>query len=203
MTTAAEFKAAVARALVNMTRLDAIVNGDEDDTVVIDSGTVPSIAKMLADLGSAGVLPAGGTTGQHLRKKSGTDFDVEWVDEIATIPLVFDGGGAAIVVARMVDIEFDYAGEIVGWTILGDQSGSITFRLMKDTYANYPAVSGDSITHASTPCEIPSGTPAVKGKSADLTGWTTAFAANDTLRAEITAVSGFQRVTLKLKVKKT
>jgi len=50
MTTAAEFQEKVDKAVVNMTRLDAIVNGDDETTVTTDSGPVPSLAKAIADL---------------------------------------------------------------------------------------------------------------------------------------------------------
>ena len=49
MTTAAEFQAKVDKSVVNMDRLDDIVNGDTTATVTTDNGTVPSMAKVIAD----------------------------------------------------------------------------------------------------------------------------------------------------------
>jgi hypothetical protein len=50
MTTAAEFQSKVAKAEVNMDRLDGIVNGGPTTVVGTDGGNVPSIAKLEADL---------------------------------------------------------------------------------------------------------------------------------------------------------
>jgi len=48
VTTAAEFQTKVAKFIVNLARLDAIVNGDADTTVETDGGFVPTFAKLLA-----------------------------------------------------------------------------------------------------------------------------------------------------------
>lgn len=55
MTSAAEFQAKATKGAVNMDRWDQIVNGGPTATVATDNGTVPSIAKALADLTAAGV----------------------------------------------------------------------------------------------------------------------------------------------------
>jgi hypothetical protein len=61
MTTAAEFQSKVAKAEVNMDRLDGIVNGGPTTVVGTDGGNVPSIAKLEADLAAAieGSITAG------------------------------------------------------------------------------------------------------------------------------------------------
>ena len=41
--------------------------------------------------------------------------------------------------------------EIVGWTLLGDVSGTITYDIWVDTYANYPPTVADTITAAAKP----------------------------------------------------
>lgn len=51
MTTAAAYQAKVTKSVTNMDRLDGIVNGDENTTVAVDSGTVPSLAKVISDMG--------------------------------------------------------------------------------------------------------------------------------------------------------
>lgn len=51
MTSAAEFQAKVTKAEVNFGRLDGIVNGGPDTVVTTDNGDVPSLAKVIGDLG--------------------------------------------------------------------------------------------------------------------------------------------------------
>ena len=57
MTTALEFQTAVTKTVTNMDRLDDIINGDGTTTVVTDSGSVPSIRKLMDQMiGSVQVL---------------------------------------------------------------------------------------------------------------------------------------------------
>lgn len=51
MTTAAEFQANVDKATVNFQRFDSVVNGGPDVVVTTDSGEVPSLAKVIAEIG--------------------------------------------------------------------------------------------------------------------------------------------------------
>jgi hypothetical protein len=74
-----------------------------------------------------------------------------------------------------------HAGLITSVTLLSDQSGGGCFvGIWKDTFANFPATSGDTIA--------PSGVPLISGAvrstysgTAALSGWTTAVAAGDVL----------------------
>jgi hypothetical protein len=52
MPTSAEFQAGLDKAVTNMDRLDAFINGPVDGTVVTDNGTLPSLAKVIEDLPS-------------------------------------------------------------------------------------------------------------------------------------------------------
>ncbi len=49
MATAAQIQTKITKAMTNMDRLDAFVNGDEEEIVALDDGSVPSITKYLAD----------------------------------------------------------------------------------------------------------------------------------------------------------
>lgn len=57
--------------------------GDLSWTLTDEGGTIPATVNIKGDPGSPGAagvgVPAGGTTGQVLRKKSDSDFDTEWV----------------------------------------------------------------------------------------------------------------------------
>lgn len=141
---------------------------------------------------------APGTAGQKL-KTGGAAANPSWVDDIATITFVIDGGGSAITTGVKGDLEIPFGCTIVAATLLADQSGSIVVNVWKDTYANYPPTVADKIT-ASAPPTI---STATKSQDTTLTGWTTSITAGDTLRFNVDSVTTIQRVTLSLKVKKT
>lgn len=109
----------------------------------------------------------------------------------------FRGGGVALTTSvDPVMVQIPYSGTITGWTILGDQAGSVSIDIQKDSYANYPPTGGDSIV-ASAP---PTVTSAVKNTSTTLTGWTTAVSSGDVLRFVLNSVSGFVNLDVTLNV---
>lgn len=138
---------------------------------------------LIADAGVLRELPAGDTL----------------AGDVAALIVNIDGGGAAISTGVKGDVVAAFPFEILEWAALADQTGSIEIDIWKDTYANYPPTSGDSITASARPA-IASG---VKGQSSTLTGWTTSVALGDTLRFNVASASGVQRVTLVLKVRRT
>lgn len=114
--------------------------------------------------------------------------------------VVIDGGGATITTGVKGDLgPFPFACEIVDWTLLGDQSGSISIDVWKDSYANYPPLDADSIT-ASAPIAA---SAATKATDATLTGWTKAISAGQSLRFNVDSVTSFQRVQIMFKMKRT
>lgn len=110
--------------------------------------------------------------------------------------IVVDGLGQEITTGIHGDVRIDFDCEILSWTLLADQTGSIQVDIWKDVYANYPPTVADSITGAATPA-ISSG---VKNTDSTLTGWTTAITAGDTLRFNVDSVSTITRVTLAMKL---
>src|SRR6185369_13083053 len=121
--------------------------------------------------------------------------------------LVIDGGGSVISTGTKADLFFDWACTILGYTMLGDQTGSIVVDIYKCTYSQYDAgsthpVAGDTITGSSKPI-INNGT---KNQDTTLSGWTTSVAANDVLRFQVTGGTGptsTTRVTIALKVQRS
>lgn len=71
---------------------------------------------------------------------------------------------------------------------------SIVVDLWKDTYANWPPTVADTITASAKPTI----SAAEKAESSTLTGWTTTFAAGDTLRLNVDSVTSATRVWLYL-----
>jgi hypothetical protein len=119
--------------------------------------------------------------------------------EDAGLGIVIDNVGLAITTGVKGDLVIPFNCDIVEWTLLADQSGSIVFDIWKDTYANFPPTVGDSITASAKPT-ISSST---KGQSSTLTGWTVSCLAGDILRLNVDSASTIQRVTLFLKLART
>jgi hypothetical protein len=114
------------------------------------------------------------------------------------LQLILDGGGAAITTGVKGDIVIPAACTLIpNAVILADASGSISVDVWRDTYANYPPTSGDSIT---------GGNPLVLASQAkntnNLAGWTTALAADDVLRFNVTSAATVQRVTISLRAQR-
>jgi len=123
---------------------------------------------------------------------------LSWVNKlrVANITFVIDGGGAAITTGVKGDIQVPFACTIVGWTLMGDQTGSAVVEVSKGTYANWPTVS------VITASAKPTLSSARKATSTTLTGWTTAVAADDVLQIGVNSAATVQRLVLTLKVRK-
>jgi hypothetical protein len=123
------------------------------------------------------------------------------VTTASPIELVVSMGGSSLStgIVKGVDVHCEFAGTIIGWTLLGDQSGSLVVDIWKDTYANYPPTNADSITASAKPTI----STATKGQSSTLSGWTTSFSAGDVLRFNVDSVTSITAATLILKVTKT
>ena len=141
-----------------------------------------------------------GSNGQKLKADSGQSSGLAWVDDLATVQIIIDGGGSAIAtgVKGYVTIPFAWS-DITEAILLADQSGSIVVDVWKDTYANYPPVDADSIT-ASAPMTISSAT---KSRDTTLTGWTKTGSAGDVLGFNVDSATTVTRVTAALTLKKS
>jgi hypothetical protein len=137
--------------------------------------------------------------GQVKELQSGDRIPAGDVDQLAVVAFVIDGGGAAITTGIKGDLPIPFACQILDWTLLADQAGSMVLDIWKDVYANFPPVVGDSITASAKPTL----SAAAKAQSGTLTGWTTAIAAGDVLRFNVDSVATVQRVTVALTVRKT
>lgn len=117
----------------------------------------------------------------------------------STIGYSISNGGAAITTGLAgTGLYIPFNCVIQEWTILGDQSGSITLDIWKDSYDNFPPTVADSITASAKP----SVTSATKNTSSTLTGWNTTINAGDILYVNVDSVTSFTNVTLSLKVAK-
>ncbi len=124
---------------------------------------------------------------------------VNSVTVVDAISATIDGGGSAITTGVKLDLEIPFACNITRATLLADTSGSCVLDIYKDSYANYPPTSGDTITASAKPT-ISGG---MKSQDSSLAGWTTSIAAGDTLRYYVASAATITRATLSLKVTRT
>lgn len=113
-----------------------------------------------------------------------------------TIGITVDGGGVLLTTGIKGYRSFPVAGTIIGWRILADQVGNITFNVFKDVFASYPSTT--SIVAAAPPTMT--GNDAAEDTT--LTGWTTAVAAGDVFGFSITGTPlAILRATLELTIR--
>ena len=105
-----------------------------------------------------------------------------------------DGGGTVLTTGSKGMVIVPFACTIVGWSIVADQAGSVTFDVDKaaDGASTNPSVS-----------IVASAAPALSTdqieRSTTLTGWTTAVAANDVIEFEVTgSPATITRATLQI-----
>jgi hypothetical protein len=113
-----------------------------------------------------------------------------------SLSVTFAGG---ITAGDFRDIQVPFACEVLGWTVLGNATGSIVIDVWRDTVANFPPTVGDSIAGTGKPT-ITSATNATGNVS--LWG-STALVKDDILRFYVDSVSTFTQVTVSLTVRRT
>lgn len=116
----------------------------------------------------------------------------------AAIEAVLDGGGAPLTDGTVVYIEVPWDCTIVSFTVLADQSGSITVEVHSDTYANFPPTTADDISNGGLALST-----AVKGQDETLTSWTTSLSKGDVIAFYVDGLAtNIERVTCSLKVQR-
>lgn len=118
--------------------------------------------------------------------------------DILTFPL--NGGGVQLATGiQRTDLVVPFNCTITKVEATADQSGSMAVEIWRDTYANYPPVSGDKIS-ASAPVTI---TTATKSSDATLTGWTKTLVQGDRLRFNVNSVTAITWANIALYVSRT
>lgn len=112
------------------------------------------------------------------------------------LPLIIDGGGVAITTGVKFDFVVPFNCTVTGWTILGDQTGSIVVDLWQDIYANFPPTVADTITGANKPTL----TSQSKNQNNSIS-WT--LTKDSIIRVNVDSATTVQLVSLNLNVTKT
>jgi hypothetical protein len=109
------------------------------------------------------------------------------------VAILIDGGGAVVPTGVYpAHIQWRTAATITAWRLLADQVGNIVVDVWSDTYANYPPTVADTITGS----EKPTLTAQLTNQDGSLTTWTTAVAAGDIWRFNVSSASTLTWVTL-------
>ena len=114
------------------------------------------------------------------------------------ILFVVDGGGSAITTGIKGYLEVPFACTVNQWTLLADQSGSITVDILSDAYASYGT--NTSMVGGGTKPAI---SAATKAQSAPASWTTTSISAGNIVGFNVTAATTVTRVTVGLKVTRT
>lgn len=120
-----------------------------------------------------------------------------FVSNARTINYIIDGGGSEITTGSKGYIVIDFPCVVNSWTIVADQSGSISVDVKRATYANFPTTTSISGT------EKPTLSSAQKNQDLSLTTWTTTIASGDILEFVVDSVSDVEVVTIAIKVTPT
>jgi hypothetical protein len=167
------------------------VTGDTTKTITLFQRDGTTLTANFTDNASSGSSDTGYLTGYVSKTETGNIA-------VGTIGLILDGGGSTITTGYKSFTTTAFSGEILSYTVLADRTGSIVIDVWKDTYANYPLTSGDSIC-ATNKVTLATG---IKNTDSTLTSWTKAFAVGDNFGFNVDSVSGVQKISLTLRVKK-
>ncbi len=116
---------------------------------------------------------------------------------IEDIGITIDGGGTTITTGSKGFRDVPFAGNIISYVLLADQSGSVQLDVKKSTYSGFPTTS--TIVAAAPPIL----SSAQKNTDSTLTGWTKAIASGDILEFSVTSATTVTRVQLFLRVQRT
>ncbi len=158
-------------------------------TTVIASGAVSS-----GDL-DAGVVFSGNIASGQVAKNHTASGLLQ-----GSLQFVIDGGGVALVSGAKGDIIVPWNCKLTNLNLFSDQSGgSVRVDVWRDSFANFPPTSGDTIAA--------SGVPLISGTirntysgTAALSGWVTAFNRDDVLSFVVHSGATMTRVTVAMQV---
>lgn len=116
-----------------------------------------------------------------------------------SIAAVFHGSGVVLGSGLRVDVVVPYDCEVVGYTVLGDLTGSVSLSVHKASYADWP----DTETAMATGGSGPNITSARKSQAGVGTWSETAISAGDVLIFRVQSATDITRAVLTLSVNRT
>lgn len=133
--------------------------------------------------------------------------------KIRKVGITIDGGGAVIEAGVKGAIQVDFAGGIVGWSIIADQPGQIEIdvAVARESPTAVPPAAPpipdpvtDKIT-ASAPIALddPSGSQSAAAGAAEVSTWDTAIEQYDVIQFNVVSASTITRVTLYISIEES
>jgi hypothetical protein len=112
--------------------------------------------------------------------------------------MVIDGSSNVITSGNKGYLVMPYNGVITSWVIMAEQSGSVEIDIWKDTLANFPPTSADTITSSYKPYL----SSQQVNSNNTLSGWTTNFSVNDVFLFNVVSADTITRLNLTINVTK-
>lgn len=164
------------------------------------SSTSPTVTGLTETSGPT-ALTVGAIGDGQLIKRSGTT--AVGTDLYDTLLFSVSNSGSVITTGTKPCLyrPVDFAGTIVGWTILGhESSGSIVFDIWKAAFSTSAL---PTVANTITASAKPTVSSAKNATGSTLTGWTTSFSAGDVLVVNVDSCTTFTAAVLALKVRRT
>lgn len=190
-------------------KLQAQVSAAGGGGTLTGSGTTNYLSKFAAgtSIGNSQIFDNGTSVGVGTASPSasarldvnGTVQATGYSGLTSAIVYVIDGGGSAITTGVKGDLVIPFGCTVSEWSLVADQTGSITVDIWRDTFGNYPPTVADTITGSALPTISSSN----RNSSTVLTGWSTSIASGSTLRFNVNSASAITRATLTLRVVRT
>ena len=108
---------------------------------------------------------------------------------------LIDGGGVAITTGSKGFIQVPFSCTLIGWTLLGDQSGAAVIDVKSQTVATWPATTTSTSSIAASDKPTLATHKIAKGLC---TGWTAAIAEGDLLEINVDSATTVTRLTLQI-----
>lgn len=160
-----------------------------------DPGTIASGALAPGSV-TSGTIASGAVGWPHLSANAVQSGQIASGTIRGSLQVVIDGGGSDLALGIAAYIECPAPFTVDTVTLLSSSGGQAFVGLWKDTYANFPPTSGDTIAVSGVP--IVSGGQKNQYTGASLSGWSLTFAQGDVLGVNVNMVSGVQKLTISL-----
>lgn len=106
----------------------------------------------------------------------------------------FDGGAGAILAGAFCDLYVPFGFEILAWTLVCDQLGSIEIDVRVETYGTFPPTGADSVCGGNPPQVVSD----IKAQDSTLTGWSVDVPSGHVIRFYVVSCTGIVKANLVL-----
>ena len=114
------------------------------------------------------------------------------------LPFIVDTAGNPMRTGVKGDLMLPCACTLTGVRVLANVVGSLVVDIWRDTYANYPPTSGDTICGSTRPTLAEE----IRHENLSLTGWSTSLSVGDILRFNVTSVTSITRFKIDLRARR-